>query len=136
MNLDNIIKKYQIILLVTFGSYNTDRFTPSSDIDIAFESQTPLSIDEKIELMKDLINYFKRYNIDLVDIRTAEPLLLYNIACNGHLLYEENHSFLKFKLYASFRYADTKHLRLARKKYLDRQIENLENGIDHNVGGF
>lgn len=136
MNLESIIKKYEIILLITFGSYNTDRFTPNSDIDIAFKSQNLLSTDDKIELIGDLTSYFRRDNIDLVDIHNANPLLLYAIACNGQVLYEENNSFLKFKLYASSRYADTKHLRIARKRYLDSLIQDLNQDIDHRIGGF
>ncbi len=136
MALENIIEKYGITLLIIFGSYNTDRFTPNSDIDIAFKSQNSLSIDDKIELIGDLISYFKRDNIDLIDIQNAPPLLLYAIACNGQVLYEKDNSFLKFKLYASFRYADTKHLRLARKKYLNALVETMEKDIDYGIGGF
>ncbi|HZK44061.1 MAG TPA: nucleotidyltransferase domain-containing protein [Syntrophomonadaceae bacterium] len=136
VNLDDIIKKYAITLLITFGSYNTERFTPDSDIDIAFKSQNPLSTNDKLKLMNDLITYFKRDKIDLVDLQNANPLLLYAVACNGQVIYEEDNSFLKFKLYASFRYADTKHLRLARKRYLDSLIENLEKDIDYGTGGF
>lgn len=136
MDLKSIIKKYKIILLVTFGSFNTERFTSNSDIDIAFKSKKPLSVHDKLNLINDLAGYFKRDNIDLIDIKNAEPLLLYEIACKGNILYEEDHSFLNFKLYASFRYADTKHLRKARKKHLDGMIENLEKEIDYTVGGF
>ncbi|MDK2917593.1 MAG: uncharacterized protein PWQ37_326 [Candidatus Petromonas sp.] len=136
MNLKSIIKKYKIILLVTFGSFNTDRFTSNSDIDIAFKSKKSLSKDDKLNLINDFITYFKRDKIDLVDIRSAEPLLLYEIACNGKVLYEEDNSFLNFKLYASFRYADTKHLRQARKIYLNELIRDLEKEVDYSMGGF
>ncbi|HZJ84692.1 MAG TPA: nucleotidyltransferase domain-containing protein [Syntrophomonadaceae bacterium] len=134
--LDRIIKKYKIILLVTFGSYNTGKFTINSDIDIAFKSQNPLSMQEKIELIGELADYFKWDKIDLVDVDIVNPLLLYEIACDGKVMYEEHNSFLKFKLYASSRYADTRHLRIARKRYLDSQILNLARNIDHNIGGF
>lgn len=136
MNIKSIIKKYNITLLVTFGSFNTERFSPNSDIDIAFKSERSLSIDEKLDLINDFIDYFKRDRIDLVDIKRATPLLLYEIACKGRVLYEEEDAFLKFKLYASFRYSDTKHLRQARKSYLNEQIKDLEKEIDYSIGGF
>lgn len=136
MNLKPIIDKYNIILLVTFGSFGTPRFNSNSDIDIAFKSKEELSNDEKLNLIKGFIDYFKRDNIDLVDIRRASPLLLYEIACNGKVLYEDNNSFLHFKLHASFRYSDTKHLRKARKAYLDNRIKDLEKDVDYTIGGF
>lgn len=47
---------------------------------------------------------------------------MYEIACNSRALYEEDNYYLKFKIKASTRYADTKFLRDARRKYLEEQI--------------
>ncbi len=119
--LKDIILKYDISLLVTFGSYNTDRFTQDSDIDTAFISKRKLMSNEKLHLLEDLVFYFRRDRIDLVDLSKSEPLLSYEIACNSRIIYEENSSYLFFKLKASSRYADTKSIRGLRKAYLMEQ---------------
>lgn len=118
MELDTIIKKYDMSLLLTFGSYNTDRYTKDSDIDLAYISKRALTVEEKINMLEDMVNYFRRDGIDLIDLSKVEPVLGYEVASNANILYEENESFLKFRLKAAARYADTKRLRELRKKYL------------------
>ncbi|NJD03876.1 MAG: nucleotidyltransferase domain-containing protein [Ruminiclostridium sp.] len=125
MDINEIIKKYSIKLLLTFGSYNTDRFTEHSDIDVAFLSVRTLTTDEELQLLSDLFTYFRRDGIDLVNLAKAVPLLTYEIACNSHVLYEENNFYIKFKMKASARYADTKFLREARKNYIREQIDMI-----------
>jgi len=122
MELDEIIKKYNLKLLLTFGSYGTERFRPDSDIDVAYESDMKISVDMEIQLLSDLILYFKRDKIDLVNLKRVNPLLLYEVACNSKVLFDENGRFLKFKLKASSRYADTRFLREARKLWLNEQL--------------
>ena len=120
-----IITNYDLVLLVTFGSYKTERFTDRSDIDIGYVPRAPLDARKKLGLMGDLVLLFKRDRIDLVDLSRANPLLLYEVACNSHVLYEEDDSYLKFKLKASARYADTKFLRQQRKEYLNSLIREI-----------
>lgn len=122
--LEELVKKYHLRLLLTFGSYGTERFGKDSDIDVAYESLPELSRDEEISLLSDLILYFKRDKIDLVNLKKAEPLLLFEIARRSHVLYETEDSFLNFKMRASFRYADTGFLRKARRVWLNKQLES------------
>jgi len=58
--LNEIAEKYNIELLVYFGSYGTEFYNNESDIDIAFLSAEHLSIQEKLELLEDLIHYHKK----------------------------------------------------------------------------
>lgn len=122
-SLQQIARSYDFTLLVSFGSYNTDRFTAESDIDLGYLSKTALDASQQLALMQDFISLFGRDKIDLVDLSIASPLLLYEVACNSQVLYEEDDSYLKFKLRASARYADTKWLRQQRRAYLNDLIE-------------
>lgn len=122
-SLQQIARSYDFTLLVSFGSYNTDRFTAESDIDLGYLSKTALDASQQLALMQDFISLFGRDKIDLVDLSIASPLLLYEVACNSQVLYEEDDSYLKFKLRASARYADTKWLRKKRRAYLNDLIE-------------
>lgn len=128
MNLSEIIKKNNIKLLLTFGSYNTERFNERSDIDVGYLSKRALTLDEEIQLLHALTVHFGRDRIDLVNLTKAVPLLLYEIACNSNVLYEEDNSYILFKLRASARYADTRFLREARRKYLEEQLALFDTG--------
>lgn len=123
MELNELVFKYQLQLLLTFGSYGTERFTSASDLDIAYESFEDLSFEDEQQLLTDLIFYFKQDKIDLVNLKKAGPLLTYEIVCQAKLLYQSDQDrFLKLKLKASARYADTKKLRNARKQWLNEQL--------------
>ncbi len=122
MDLTPLIEKYHLNLLLSFGSYGTERFTPESDIDLAYQAERSLSPDEELRLLKDLIFLYRRDRIDLVDLSKASPLLMFEVATNGKVLYEEKESFLRFKLKASARYADTRRLRRMRREYLNREL--------------
>jgi predicted nucleotidyltransferase len=122
MELSRILEDYQISLLVLFGSYQTERFGPDSDIDVAYQTRRRLTTDEELELLRDFALFFRRDRIDLVDLGKASPLLMFEIARNGRPLYEEEDGFLRFKLKASARYAETRHLRQLRRAYLEREL--------------
>jgi len=124
LKLNDIINKYNLKLLLIFGSYNTGRFTKQSDIDLAYLSGRILEFNEEMELMRDIIIYFGRDGIDLVNLRKADPLLSYQIACNSKVLYEEDNSYMLFKMKASAMYADTKHLRELRRNFLKEKLKS------------
>lgn len=123
LKLSDIVSKYNLNLLLTFGSYNTDRFTKYSDIDLAYLSGRSLEVEEEMELLRDMIIYFERDGIDLVNLKKADPLLSFQIACNSKVLYEEDNSYMMFKMKASAMYADTKHLRDLRRNFLREKLK-------------
>lgn len=122
MEIMPLIKKYDINLLLTFGSYQTERFTKDSDIDLAYLTRRNYGCEEELQLLQDFILLYRRDRIDLVNLGKASPLLMFETATHGKVLYEENGSFLRFKLKASARYADTEHLRRMRQSYLDKEL--------------
>jgi predicted nucleotidyltransferase len=122
MDIIPIINKYDINLLLVFGSYQTERFTKDSDIDLGYLARRNFDSEEELQLLKDFILLYRRDRIDLVNLATASPLLMFETATHGQVLYEENDSFLRFKLKASARYADTGHLRRMRQDYLNKEL--------------
>ncbi len=133
MGIQDIADKFGLRLLVVFGSHGTERERPSSDIDIAFLSKSPLDADAICALSVELVAHFRKSDMDLVDLRKAVPLLAYQIACTGRVLYEMDQAFLSYQIHAAARYADTKHLREARKAYLHEQINRFD--ANHPEGG-
>ncbi len=75
---------------------------------MGFISKVTPDMDQKLNLLTDIIFFFGRDGIDLVDLSIGTPLLLYEIACESNVLYEENDSYLRFKVKAGARYAHAK----------------------------
>ena len=120
-----IIKNYGIKLLVVFGSAGTSYEKENSDLDLAFLTDQLLSITEEEKLLSDLICYYKRDDIDLINLHKAEPGLKLSISREGRVIYEKNDAFYKFQLYAARIFADTKHLRKMRKEVLQEKVAKL-----------
>lgn len=121
---EDVIKKYEIKLLVVFGSYNTSFENENSDLDIGFLTEKMLSYDEEATLLDDLIQTYRRADIDLVNLRKATPGLKLEVAREGRVIFEIEGEFEKFQLYAARIYADTRFLRKKREEVLNERIAN------------
>jgi predicted nucleotidyltransferase len=98
--IEMIAQKFGIEFLIYFGSYQTAYYRRESDIDIAFLAKTPLLVEQKLQLLEKLILFHRKSEIDLVDLRTAEPLLRYEVAAKGRVLYEkEPELFERYRLF-------------------------------------
>ncbi len=105
-----IAQKYNLEIVLLFGSQVNGRAKPDSDIDIAYSAQKLLSTKEKIDLNNDLCDFFKKDIVDQVDIRNANPLLLYEISQNSKLLFGKKIGYLEFKAFAFRNYIDSESL--------------------------
>lgn len=118
-----IAKKYELALVVLFGSQATGHTHSKSDIDIGFIAREEIDYRESYDINRALACVFKNTNIEEVNLRNVSPELKKQVAEEGILLYEENSSiFDLFKIHAFRSYMDTKPLRLYRairlKKFL------------------
>lgn len=95
MTQEEIIKKYDLKLLLLFGSRARGDARKDSDTDIAFMSGRKLDFNQKAELMMNLLPVVKaeETKIDVVDTKTAHPLLLYLIMQDAKILYAEDMMF-------------------------------------------
>ena len=122
---EKTIKKYNIKLLVLFGSTGTDFERKDSDLDLGYLCRDMLDRDNELSLLQDLMAYYRYSCIDLVNLRKATPGLKLEIARNGRLLFGAEEDFLDFQLYAARVFADTKFLRRARKSCLEERMGKL-----------
>ena len=59
--------------------------------------------------MEDLIKYHRKSEIDLVDLKIAQPILKYEIATNGRVIYEKEQGlFDKYSLFYIKHYYELK----------------------------
>jgi predicted nucleotidyltransferase len=103
-------------LVVLFGSAARGRARTTSDVDIAVRCDRAADLDA---LFMALAPRLKSDRLDLVDLRRTGPLLAFEVARSGRLLFERTPGlFHQFQSLASRRYADTKKLREAQKRSL------------------
>lgn len=112
-------------LVVRFGSTVTGRARPDSDIDIGVLCERELTLDERGQIVVDLARRhgLPEDRIDLVDLRTANPILLHEAAENGELLEGDPDDFLHFRVSAWKVYHDTAKLRRARERNLRNRLD-------------
>jgi hypothetical protein len=108
-------------LLVLFGSTGTDRHRARSDVDLAIRCTGPADLDA---LHLALAPRAGTDRLDLVDLRRAGPLLAFEVARSGRLLFERRAgAFREFQSLASRRYCDTAKLRAAQKRAIQVFLE-------------
>ena len=117
-----IAKNYNINLMILFGSYLTESFTQDSDIDIAIQAENISLINQnKLEILNKIAATFNYQEIDLVLLNHADPLLKFQIAKKGRLIYQkESHMFNTFKVQAMNEHHDA-------KKFYDLDEKLIEN---------
>lgn len=100
--LETIATNYKLDLIILFGSEANGLTSRSSDIDIAIRTaKKEIDVTYESLLLSSLIEFFGRDKIDVVILNYADPLLQYEIATKGRLIYEKvQGSFNKFQVQA------------------------------------
>ena len=111
----------ELELLVLFGSEATGRTRSGSDVDVGVRCDVPADLDA---LFLALAPRLETDRLDLVDLRRAGPLLAFQVARSGVVLFERSPGiFREFQSLASRRYADTARLRDAQKRAIQVFLE-------------
>ncbi len=90
LKLADLADKYRLDLILMFGSCAKGDVHPESDVDIAVYGRQILSEKKKVSLAYDLSNIFRTNDIDLVDLRTAPPLLKFQVFKNYKALFQRD----------------------------------------------
>lgn len=121
--LKDLAGKYQLGLILIFGSLAQGTAGPESDVDIAVYGRRILSEKEKINLTYELCNIFQTEKVDLVDIKTASPLLKKNIFENHTVLYQKDPFLLyQLELTSLYEYKESQVLYQIRRERLQESI--------------
>lgn len=119
-------EKYELQLLVLFGSQASGKTHPKSDTDIGFVSVRKKNLLEMIAMQRDMSQTFAIRDLDLVDLRTVSPLFLKNITDSGVILYEDRPGFFaELRMYAFKLFVETKPLRALRAASLERFLQTV-----------
>jgi predicted nucleotidyltransferase len=120
--LSEIARRYNLDLIVIFGSQVRGRDVPGSDVDVAvrFVRREWGNVDLELDLLDDLGEAIDGDgDLDVAFLNGAAPLLLYQVACTGVPLYERTPGdFALFQSYAARRYYDSQKFSAAQDRYL------------------
>lgn len=94
-----LAEKYDLKMIVLFGSVAKNRASQNSDVDLAILADSKFGLKKELELRHELETMFKR-EVDLVFFQNAAPLLLGQIAKEGKLLFGKKREFDAFRIYA------------------------------------
>ncbi|TRT90339.1 MAG: nucleotidyltransferase domain-containing protein [Microcystis aeruginosa Ma_AC_P_19900807_S299] len=116
-------------LLILFGSRACGEHKPDSDWDLAISYDETNRQTGIKEISNDYLTYLSilselfeinRDLIDLIELDRCSPLMKYQVARDGKLIYEKNTGdFLKFRVRAWKEYADTAKFRKIQKDSID-----------------
>jgi len=113
--LREVCQKFNLKLAILFGSYASGKFIKEkSDIDIGILCKGRNHIIENdLFLIQEFIKLFNNDRVNLTYLNYADPLLLFEVAKNGVLLYQDRRDrFAEFKITAIKKHLD------ARKFYI------------------
>src|SRR5258708_39379336 len=119
----DLASKHKLLMEVLFGSQVTDRIHPNSDIDIAVmpDRQWNLNVDE---LCGELTAVFGTNNVDLAVLTHAHPLLWWQVARDGILVYSRNErDWPLFKTRAMKSYSDFARFEKYWVKHVDEALK-------------
>jgi len=96
-------KKYNLKLLILFGSRSNGNYKKNSDWDFAFYPNSNFTINEEISLFDDLMKILSFEKIDLLNIIKANDLrVLNNVFQTGILVYESKKGLFVNKKWSCF----------------------------------
>jgi len=119
-------RRQRVELAVLFGSLARGRQTAHSDLDIAFWVEGTRVERRELGLTNALTCLFHRNDVDVVMLNHASPLLQWQVASTGELLYERRAGgFHRFQLYAMKRYDDSRGLLALQDVFLRRYLRGV-----------
>lgn len=127
-NLQYLKEKYDIKLIYIFGSYAKGTNKKNSDLDIAVLLGGDYAPFKKLELIGDLVEIFKRDDVDLVILNEANSVLRHQVIKYGKVIFEESEDVrVDFEVKTLREYMDMEYFRKV-------QMDIVKEWIKENVG--
>jgi len=125
-HIEDLARKYSLELLLLFGSQVTGETHKESDYDIAYLSSDSLDLDNEGRLINNLMSIVgaeDERKVNLINIKKANPFLLYAITKKCRVLYErEPTTFAALRALAFKKYVEMKPIYEERTQRTRRKI--------------
>lgn len=113
-------------LVALFGSSAREGLASGRDVDLAVRGPEPLDL---VDLTNSFTRALGRQEVDLADLRRADPVLLMLVAEEGVPLYEGvAGGFVSFQSLAARRFFDTRKFREAERQEIHDSLERTGKG--------
>ena len=120
-----IVQKFGVRLIVLFGSVVRGTINAESDIDLGVLTNRPLTINRRLKLWGALSPLFN-IEVDLVILNHANPVLAFEVASMGELLFEDKpNTWDNWKSFSFRQYWDTEKFRNDLRRYITRRAEEM-----------
>ncbi|MFZ2975205.1 MAG: nucleotidyltransferase domain-containing protein [Candidatus Moraniibacteriota bacterium] len=104
--IEEIAKKYNLQLLLLFGSQVSGKTHPMSDFDFGYIGEKKLNYKERSALANELSKLVKFSAVEVIDLKNGSPFLLKEIIKNNQVFFEENGAYADFYTTATRIYFD------------------------------
>ena len=119
--LKKVARRYNLDLIILFGSHAKGRARKGSDVDVAVRARKRRwgDADWELGLVSELNGALESSGeVDVAFLNGADPILLFEVASDGVPLFEaEAAGFAQFRSYAARRYDDNRKWRERRRRY-------------------
>ncbi len=125
--IEGVAREYGVALFVLFGSQASGQTHTESDVDVAYFSDQKIAFEDEARINARLTEIFRTIEVQLVNLKTASPLLLRKATENAVILYEARpHLFDELYLYALRTYEEAKPLFSLREEYVAHKLKRYE----------
>lgn len=123
----DLAEKYDLSLVLLFGSQVTGNTHSESDFDVAYVSNKKLTFDDEVKFNTSLTDVFRNDKVSLVNLKTASPLLAKQIVMNCKIFYEKKgHLFSDLLTYTLRTYEEASPLFDLRRHYLNYKMNQYK----------
>lgn len=122
-------KKFNLKLLVVYGSYAQGKPRKGSDLDVAYLGSEPLDLKRELKLhacLEETLGCSREKELDLKSLHQADPFFKYQVMRDAQLLYGDFHQFHRFKNYAIRSYQEAHALRRLKDAIVRKRQKHLE----------
>ena len=123
--IDNLAKKFNLSLVILYGSHARGKVHKESDIDIAVLGARPIPFEKLIDLNNEFAEIFKVKEIDVKSLHNTNFLFRYQVMYKGILLYGKSYNYNSFKSYAFRDYYDSQDLLRLKEVFIKKRLQNL-----------
>ena len=121
-----VAQKYNLALIILYGSQATGKARDGSDVDIAVLGKRKILSNVLINLDDEFARIFRARELDVKSLHNTNPFFRYQVMRDGVLLYGKNYDYNSYKAYAFRDYHDSKDLLKLKRIIVERRLQALK----------
>lgn len=120
-----VAEKYNLKLVILYGSHARGAAKETSDIDIAVLGAVSLDFDAVLAITGEFSSIFESNAVDVKSLHNVNPFFRYQVTKDGTLLFGGERGFISFKAYAFRDYIDSRSLLRLKEKMVRERVRHF-----------